>query len=257
MNILFLTKSKLYTIRLLKDLSNMGHHIVVVCKDYDSFRNTQMEAFCVRQGIQFFDDNDLYKELRDDKLDKFDIAISNTYGRLIHRELIEWLNGNIINLHCAILPVYKGTFVYNWGLYNRETEWGVTAHYINEKFDEGDIIKIEKFQIDPMQSVAELERKSQEVAYKLTLDLLDDFMQGRKPESRPQETGGNYYSRKCFERLKRIEPGDSGEEIEKKYHACWCPPYEGAYIEVCGKKYMIISQEHFDCIHWENSLLQQ
>ena len=163
---------------------------------------------------------------------------------MIKRELIEWLDGNIINLHGAILPAYKGAFTYNWGIYNHEQEWGATAHFVNERFDEGDIIQIQRFTIDPEQiSVSELERKTQEAAYTLSLELVEKIANGIELSRIPQTSEGKYYSRKDFEDLKRISVQDGVDQINRKIHACWCPPYEGAYVVIGGQKYSIINSE--------------
>ena len=45
---------------------------------------------------------------------------------------------------------------------------------------------------------------------------------------------GYYYSRQDFEDLKRITETDTAAVITRKVRACWCPPYEGAYLERDG-----------------------
>ena len=242
MNILFLTKSKEFTLKFLKKIIDDGHNVWVVCKDYSSFSGSKMESYCLENNIRFVDNKDLYEELNNHQLPEFDFAISNTYGRLIRKELIDRVKGNIINLHGAVLPAYKGAFTYNWGLFNLEKEWGATAHFVNERFDEGDIIQIKKFPIDPETiTVAELERKTQEAAYELTVELLDKFINGVAFERTPQTGDGKYYRREDFENLKRITTSDSAEIVNRKIHSCWCPPYEGAFIEIDGNRYSIIN----------------
>ena len=241
MNILFLTKSKQYTNKLLDDLVSVGDEVTVICKDYSSFRDSEMEKYCLLNNVSFYDNGDLYKLLTLGELPHYDFAISNTYGKLIKKDLIEYLNGNIINLHGAILPDYKGAFAYNWALYNLESVYGVTAHFVNEKFDEGDIIEVSRFPINPEEiTVSELELKCQETAYELTKRILEKVRKHELVSSQPQDTKGHYYSRQDFENLKKIERDDADDVVERKYHACWCPPYDGTYIEVNGDKYFLV-----------------
>lgn len=243
MRILFLTKSKPYTNKLLKYLVNNEYDVRVVCKTYESFNNSEMEKYIIEKGIVFYDDEDLYKELAKGELPKFDLVISNTYGRLIKKELINWVDGKIINLHGAILPKYRGVFSYNWGIYNSEEEWGVTAHYVNEKLDEGDIIRISRFEIDSERiTVKELETMTQEEAYYLTISIIKEFRKGIKPNAEMQSGEGTYYSRKDFEKLKHINKDDTADIVEKKIQSCWCPPHEGAYIEIGGTRYNLINR---------------
>ena len=59
--------------------------------------------------------------------------------------LLENYENKVVNVHPALLPKYGGKGMY--GMYvheavveNRETESGITIHYVNEHYDEGTII---------------------------------------------------------------------------------------------------------------------
>jgi phosphoribosylglycinamide formyltransferase 1 len=59
--------------------------------------------------------------------------------------IIQAFPNNIINIHPALLPKYGGKGMY--GMYvheavvlNKETETGITIHYVNENYDEGKMI---------------------------------------------------------------------------------------------------------------------
>lgn len=96
-------------------------------------------------------------------------------------------------------------------------------------------------------SVQRLEEETQKKAYELTIDLLERWStEGRLP-SYPQPLGGKYYSKEDFETAKKILSTDSSDEVIKKIHAFWCPPYEGAYIEIDGVHFQLLSPEgNFD-----------
>ncbi len=64
---------------------------------------------------------------------------------LIPKNLIETFPERIINIHPALLPNYGGKGM--WGHHvheavvkNKETKTGITIHYINENYDEGEVI---------------------------------------------------------------------------------------------------------------------
>jgi phosphoribosylglycinamide formyltransferase-1 len=51
----------------------------------------------------------------------------------------------IVNIHPALLPLYGGQGMYGGKVHeavirNRERESGITIHYVNQFYDEGDII---------------------------------------------------------------------------------------------------------------------
>lgn len=240
MNILFFTKSKPFTCKTLRELYNQGNSISVVCKSKSDFVGTEMGKWCRTNQILIYDNDSLYETLNAGNLPQFDLGISNTYGRLIKKQIIDHLRGRIFNIHCAPLPEYKGMFVYNWGIFHKETEWGVTAHYVNEKFDEGAIIEIAKFPIDPSTiTVKELEQMSQEIGAELTLKIVRRFANGEDIRGTSQVSNGHYYSRADFEELKRVSLHDPAQVITKKIQACYCPPYEGAYFERDGKRFYL------------------
>lgn len=244
MKILYFTKSKPYTCEVLRKLYAENHEVTIVCKNRESFEGTEMDCLCQKLGATVYDHDTVNDLVENNQLSTYDLGISNTYGRLIRPGVINHLNGKIFNLHAAPLPWYKGMFAYNWAIFNQESQWGVTAHYVNEKFDEGAIIEMRTFPIDPLRiTVKELERESQRLAAEMTLQLVQKFEENGKLAAKPQESGGRYYSREDFERLKQIQMSDSAEVIRRKIHACWCPPYEGAYWEHDGVHFVICEPE--------------
>lgn len=82
---------------------------------------------------------------------------------LIPKEIIELYPKKILNIHPALLPKYGGkgmygTNVHNAVLKNKEVESGITIHYVNEKYDEGQIIfqaKCPVFSTDTVESLEE------------------------------------------------------------------------------------------------------
>lgn len=70
---------------------------------------------------------------------KVELAVSYTYSKIIKPDIIELLNGNIVNIHNSYLPYNRGSDPNLWSLVD-DTPRGVTLHYIDEKLDKGFII---------------------------------------------------------------------------------------------------------------------
>lgn len=70
---------------------------------------------------------------------EFDLAVSYTYPFLIEEDIIQKLNGNIVNLHNSFLPFERGASPNIWNLLSK-TPRGVSIHYIDSGLDTGDII---------------------------------------------------------------------------------------------------------------------
>ncbi len=74
----------------------------------------------------------------------------------------------VINIHPALLPKYGGkgmygNFVHEAVVANKETETGITIHYVNEHYDEGAIMFQAKIDVNPFDSVEDVAAKIHEL----------------------------------------------------------------------------------------------
>ena len=88
------------------------------------------------------DKNYLIDVLKDNKIDLIVLA---GYLKLIPAFLIEAFPNRIINIHPALLPKFGGKGMYGMHVHRavvekQEAETGITVHYVNAKYDEGNII---------------------------------------------------------------------------------------------------------------------
>lgn len=70
----------------------------------------------------------------------------------------------IINIHPALLPNYGGKGMYGMNVHraileNRDAETGITIHYVNEHYDEGEFILQQKVNIQDCASAEEIAAK--------------------------------------------------------------------------------------------------
>jgi phosphoribosylglycinamide formyltransferase-1 len=77
----------------------------------------------------------------------------------------------IINIHPALLPKYGGKGMYGSHVHeavaaNKESESGITIHYVNENYDEGQIIFQAKCKILPTDSPDDIATKVHALEYK-------------------------------------------------------------------------------------------
>jgi phosphoribosylglycinamide formyltransferase 1 len=76
---------------------------------------------------------------------KADYVILAGYLKLVPTELIKSFTNRIINIHPALLPKHGGKGMYGMKVHNEvrnsgDKTTGITVHYVNEHFDEGEII---------------------------------------------------------------------------------------------------------------------
>ena len=78
--------------------------------------------------------------------------------------LIDLYPKKIINIHPSLLPKYGGKGMYGKNIHqkvleNNELETGITIHYVNKNYDEGEIIFQKKLFLSKNESVDSLEEK--------------------------------------------------------------------------------------------------
>jgi len=88
----------------------------------------------------------------------------------IPKNLIKAYPNKIINIHPALLPKFggKGMFgdkVHQSVIENKETESGITIHYVNENYDEGEIIFQAKCSVELTDTPRDLAAKIHELEY--------------------------------------------------------------------------------------------
>jgi phosphoribosylglycinamide formyltransferase 1 len=77
---------------------------------------------------------------------------------------VEAFPNKIINIHPALLPKYGGKGMYGIHVHravveNKETETGITIHFVNENYDEGNIIFQESVNLTGAESPEEVAEK--------------------------------------------------------------------------------------------------
>ena len=72
-------------------------------------------------------------------LDGCDLFVSASWPFIIAMKNLSEVTHGGINIHGSLLPKYRGAHPLNWAIINGEKECGVTAHYITQGLDTGDI----------------------------------------------------------------------------------------------------------------------
>ncbi len=76
-----------------------------------------------------------------------DLIVSAAYPQIFSYELISTPSKGAVNFHPSLLPKFRGAHPHYWAIVKGETESGITAHFMTENIDDGDIIAQIKFPI--------------------------------------------------------------------------------------------------------------
>ena len=97
---------------------------------------------------------------------------------LVPKNMVEAFPNRIINIHPALLPKFGGKgmyghFVHEAVVENKETESGITIHFVNEYYDEGGMIFQASFPILPTDTPDDVARKGQVLEHKYFPEVIE------------------------------------------------------------------------------------
>ena len=95
--------------------------------------------------------------------------------------IIAQFPNKVINIHPALLPNYGGKGMYGMHVHqavlaNKEKETGITIHYVNEHFDEGEFIFQSQANIENCTSAEEIAKKVHELEMKHFPSIIEDLL---------------------------------------------------------------------------------
>jgi len=99
-----------------------------------------------------------------------DLIVLAGFLWLIPENLLKAFPNKIINIHPALLPKYGGKGMYGDKVHksileNAEEESGITIHFVNECFDEGEIIHQSRFRIEKGDDLEMVKFKGQQLEH--------------------------------------------------------------------------------------------
>ena len=112
-----------------------------------------------------FTDGELLSEI---KSKKPNLIVLAGFLWKIGSDWVKEFSNKIINIHPALLPKYGGKGMYGTHVHqavkeNHETETGITIHYVNEAYDEGEVIFQAKVTIENEDSIETIASKVHEL----------------------------------------------------------------------------------------------
>ena len=112
---------------------------------------------------------------------QIDLIVLAGFMNKISDALLTAYPGKIINIHPALLPKHGGKGMYGMHVHEAvvaagEKESGITIHYINENYDEGDIIFQAKCGVLPADTPEEVATKVHALEYAHYPHVIDDLL---------------------------------------------------------------------------------
>lgn len=144
---------------------------IVLTNNPDAYVLQRADNFEIPSHI--FDRNEFYKTNHVVNLLKsleIDIIVLAGFLWLVPENLLKAFPNKIINIHPALLPKYGGKGMYGDNVHkavlaNGEDESGITIHFVNEHFDEGEIIQQARFKIEKGDDLEMIKFKGQQLEH--------------------------------------------------------------------------------------------
>jgi phosphoribosylglycinamide formyltransferase-1 len=127
--------------------------------------NSDVENICLLNQIDYIETSEVVNVIENKNIDLIVLA---GYLKLIPNELISIFTNRIINIHPSLLPKFGGKGMYGRKVHQSviesgEKESGITIHYVNQNYDEGEIIKQIKIKLSDSETPDTLESKIHDI----------------------------------------------------------------------------------------------
>jgi phosphoribosylglycinamide formyltransferase-1 len=114
-----------------------------------------------------------------------DLIVLAGFLWLVPQTLLAAFPNKIINLHPALLPKYGGKGMYGDNVHKAileagEEESGITIHFANAEFDEGEIIHQSKFKIEPGDNLEMVKFKGQQLEHQYFPKVIETLLKKMK-----------------------------------------------------------------------------
>jgi len=131
---------------------------------------------------EFYKTDNIIKLLKNLQVDLIVLA---GFLWLVPENLLKAFPNKIINLHPALLPKYGGKGMYGDHVHNAvlaagEEESGITIHFVNEKFDEGEILHQSRFKIEPGDTLEIIKFKGQQLEHQHFPRVIESLLRKMK-----------------------------------------------------------------------------
>ena len=168
---------------------------------------------------------------------EFDNILSINYLFILESDVLSKATNLAVNFHGSLLPKYRGRTPHVWAIINGETKTGITAHLMNEKCDDGDIVRQLIVPIGPDDTGASVLQKYNEQYPDLVSMVIDDIESGKVNARKQDISQATYFGKRT------PDDGEINWNWQKERIRNWvraqANPYPGAFTFVNGQKVII------------------
>jgi len=165
-----------------------------------------------------------------------DFIVVVAFGQKLSPDLLAIPEYGCINLHASLLPEYRGSSPIHKAIIDGKKVTGNTTMYMDEGWDDGDIIYQQEIEIKEDYTVGDLHDELADKGAELLLRTLKDVKSGEAPRI-PQNDSEAAFAYKIDKSLGEIDWNQNAEDIYNLIRGV--NPWPGAYTELDDHKIKI------------------
>ncbi len=153
-----------------------------------------VKVFALEHDIPVFQPQTLKNGAFEEELKELnpDMIIVAAYGKILPKYVLEYPKYGCVNAHGSILPKYRGASPIQRAIIDGEKVTGITAMYMSEGLDTGDIIKIYPCEIKSDDTFGSLHDKLALLAGEAMCDVIDMTENGTITRTEQDDTQSTY-----------------------------------------------------------------
>ncbi|MCY2686421.1 phosphoribosylglycinamide formyltransferase [Salinimicrobium sp. TH3] len=125
-----------------------------------------------------YESDDVLNLLKDMKPD---LVVLAGFLWMFPKKIIKRFPNKVINIHPALLPKYGGKGMYGMNVHKaileqKEVETGISIHYVNDKYDEGELIFQTTTAIEAKDTVEDIAEKIHQLEYEYFPKVIEKLL---------------------------------------------------------------------------------
>lgn len=190
-----------FAVGTLEALYNAGHEITAVFTQPDKPQGRKMiltpppiKVLAEKLGLTVYQPKTLRDEAAYELLERleYDLMVVVAYGKILPENILNMPKYGCMNIHGSILPKYRGAAPIQWSIVCGETKTGVTAMYMDEGIDTGDIIEIAETDISESDTAETLFERLAVMGAELAVKTVASIENGTASRVKQNEAEATY-----------------------------------------------------------------
>lgn len=161
-----------------------------------------------------------------------DLALVAAFGQILTRRVLDIPRLGFVNVHPSLVPRYRGSAPLQWTLINGDEQTGVSILRVTPKVDNGDVLAVERVEVDPDENAMQLGARLGALGGRLALEVMGQADQGL-PRGRAQDESQVVMARQLAKADGLLDWSQPARRLHDRVRGV--QPWPGAYSLLAGR----------------------